>query len=224
MGSNGRAAPQPGQPRVSPYEFLKNAIISGELSPGQPLVETALAEWCAVSRTPIREALRALQQDGLVERSDRGLTVRESSPEEILDVYYTRMVLEAAAGRVAAERRSDYDLRILRASLDACEKVSSEDAAAMADANQRFHRAVWLASHNESLIDLLERLNLHLARYPGTTLSAPGRWEEAIGEHRRLFEAIEHRKPDQAHDVAMHHFLTARDIRLSLFVSEASMR
>ena len=76
--------------RVSPYDMLKRAILSGGLAPGQSLVETSLAEWCGVSRTPIREALTRLEQDGLVHHYDGGLVVRVRSPEEILDIYETR--------------------------------------------------------------------------------------------------------------------------------------
>jgi DNA-binding GntR family transcriptional regulator len=75
---------------------------------------------------------------------------------------------------------------------------------------------VWRASHNESLLDLLERLNLHLARYPETTLSYPGRWEQAKLEHSRLTDAIEARDSERAYDVALSHFREARDIRLIL--------
>src|ERR1700754_1808293 len=83
----------------TPYERLKQAILDGELVPGQQLVEISLAQWCQVSRTPIREALSRLEQDGLALRTDRGLVVRERSPEEILDIYDTRIVLEAMAAR-----------------------------------------------------------------------------------------------------------------------------
>src|SRR5690349_17429224 len=98
----------------STYEVLKNAILSGELAPGEQLVETSLAKLCKVSRTPIREALRRLEQDGLVYRSDRGLAVRTRSPEEILDIYEVRMMLEATVGRIAAERRTEHDVSMLR--------------------------------------------------------------------------------------------------------------
>jgi DNA-binding GntR family transcriptional regulator len=205
--------------RVAPYDRLKAAILSGELEPGSPLVEVALAEWCGVSRTPIREALRRLQQDGLVQRSDRGLAVKTRSPEEILDIYDARMVLEATTGRVAAERRTDYDVRLLHGLLDHGDRVPGTDGPAMVEANQKFHRAVWRAGHNEALIDLLERLNLHLARYPGTTLSTPGRWATALRQHRELVAAIESRDGDEAYAVATRHFLEARDIRMALFAS-----
>jgi DNA-binding GntR family transcriptional regulator len=211
------AGPGPAERAESPYETLKNAILHGELGPGQPLVEANLAAWCNVSRTPVREALLRLEQDGLVDRTDRGLVVRERSPEEIIDLYETRMILEATAGRVAAERRTDHDVRTLRRYLNRGEDVDVADPRAMVVANQQFHRAVWRASHNESLLDLLERLNLHLARYPETTLQYPGRWEQAWKEHAELIDAIEARDSERAHEVALRHFKEAREIRLALF-------
>lgn len=212
-----KAVPAAAEPRVAPYEMLKRAILRGELKPGQALVETALATWCQVSRTPIREALTRLEQDGLVDRSDRGLVVRERSPEEIMDVYETRIVLEATVGRVAAERRSPHDLRSLRRLLAMGDEVDGSDPHATVAANQQFHRALWRASHNESLLDLLERLNLHLARYPETTLSYPGRWKTARGEHAAILDAVEARNGDLAHELLLTHFTEARDIRLTLF-------
>lgn len=219
-----KLAPRPGQTgsqsRVSPYEMLRSAILSGELPAGQPLVETSLADWCGVSRTPIREALRRLEQDGLVNHSEGGLVVRVRGPEEILDIYETRIVLEATAGRVAAERRTDHDVRLLRYVHERSKEIQATDTAGMVEANQQFHRLIWRASHNESLIDLLERLNLHLGRYPETTLSAPGRWAEARREHGELIEAIGQRRSDDAYRIAQQHFTHARDIRLALFGEE----
>src|SRR5437016_3803193 len=87
--------------RVSPYEQLVRAITSGDLPPGSPLIEVALAERFGVSRTPVREALTRLEQDGLVARGDLGLVVREITPEEILDIYDVRIVLEGRAASTA---------------------------------------------------------------------------------------------------------------------------
>jgi DNA-binding GntR family transcriptional regulator len=197
--------------------MLKNAILHGELEPGQPLIEANLAAWCRVSRTPIREALMRLEQDGLVDRTDRGLVVRDRSPEEIIDIYETRMILEATVGRAAAERRTDHDIRTLRRLLIRGRNIDANDPRAMVAANREFHRAVWRASHNESLLDLLERLDLHLARYPETTLQYPGRWKQAWDEHAELVDAVEARDGDWAYEVALHHFKEARAIRLALF-------
>jgi DNA-binding GntR family transcriptional regulator len=209
--------------RLPPYERIKQAIVSGEFGPGSALVETTLAAWCEVSRTPIREALLRLEQDGLVDRNDRGLVVRERSPEQILDIYETRIALEATAGRLAADRRTDHDLRLLRRLLALGEQTPAADAAAMVEVNRGFHRAVWRASHNESLIDLLDRLELHLARYPGTTLAVPGRWKAARHQHELLVEAIAARDATAAHELARVHFHEARDIRLDLFETETPL-
>ena len=216
QGTTGRVEPRR---RVPPYEMLRDAIVEGQFEAGMPLVEMFLADWCQVSRTPIREALRRLEQDGLIVRSERGMIVRERSPEEILDIYETRIVLEATVGRIAADRRSELDLRGLEYLLQVGEQVNPGDHGAMVDANDRFHRAVWRSSHNESLVDLLDRLNLHLARYPGTTLASPGRWETAIQQHSEVVRAIAARDGQAAYDVAWRHFSEARDIRVQLFAS-----
>ncbi|MPZ61701.1 MAG: FCD domain-containing protein [Propionibacteriales bacterium] len=206
-----------GVQRRSPYAMIKNAILTGELMPGQQLVESTLARWCDMSRTPIREALTRLEQDGLVIRNERGLIVRERNPEEILDIYETRVVLEATAARVASERRSKIDVINLKRVADRLERLETDDENLMAEGNREFHQAVWRASHNEPLIDLLSRLDLHLTRYPATTLSQPGRWTEANGEHRRLIDAIEGRDAARAGEVATAHFTKARDLRLALW-------
>ncbi len=218
----GRAVPARLSPtrRVVPYERIKQAIMSGDLEPGAPLVELALAEWCEVSRTPVREALLRLEQDGLVVRGDQGLSVRESSPEEILDIYDTRIVLEARAAAVAAERRTSHDLMAMRRLTDKFSHCDAEEASALAETNREFHRSVWRASHNDSLVDLLERLNLLLGRYPATTLAFPGRWKTASVEHNKLLLAIEARDEEEAAAVATRHFSAARDIRLRLWEGE----
>jgi DNA-binding GntR family transcriptional regulator len=201
----------------SPYERLKEAILAGELAPGQPLIEAALAERYSVSRTPIREALMRLEQDAIVVRTERGLVIRERSPSEILDLYETRIVLEGAAASSAALRRGNIDMIALRRALAAGQAVQPDDEAGMMSTNRGFHRAVWQASHNESLIDLLARLDTHLARYPATTLSYPGRWESALQQHQDLAAAIAARDPRRADALATSHFTEARDIRLQVW-------
>lgn len=204
-------------PRKSPYETLQEAILAGVLLPGQPLVEMALAEWCQVSRTPIREALMRLEQDGLVIRNGRELVVRERSQDEILDIYETRIILEAQAARVAAVRRTVLDVVHLRRIALSLSDVDTADPLAMAASNRDFHRRLWRASHNESLLDLLTRLDLHLSRYPATTLSVPGRWAEANLEHLEIVDAIEAQNSSLAADLAIKHFTRARDLRLQLW-------
>lgn len=208
------------QTRTSPYDRIKEAILSGDILPDEQLVESALAKWCGVSRTPIREALMRLGQDGLVHRGERGLVVLARSQEEILDLYDIRIVLERHAAAGAAERRTSHDMLIIRRSAEQYTRCDSSDNRALADDNRRFHRAVWWASHNASLIDLLERLNMHLGRYPTTTLAYPGRFTAANNEHVDLVEAIEAHNSDRAAAIASQHFTAAREIRLRLYETE----
>ncbi len=78
-----------------------------------------------------------------------------------------------------------------------------------------------MATHNEALIDLLDRLNLHLLRYPATTLSYPGRWDESLVQHAELVEAIIARDQARAEELGRRHFVIARDIRLKLYEAES---
>lgn len=194
--------------------------MKGELAAGEQLIEADLAKICQVSRTPVREALTRLEHDGLVRRSDRGLLVRENSPEEILDLYDTRIVLESRAAAVAAERRTDLDLLAMRRAAERVRRARAEGPLVVAQRNRELHERIWQASHNESLTDLLERLNLHLGRYPATTLGHPGRAEIAEEEHDEIIAAIAARDDEAAAALASKHFTAARDIRLKLWEVE----
>lgn len=204
------------------YERLRHDIVAGELTPGTALVEVPLAQRYGISRTPIREALRRLEHDGLVERHDRGLRVRAISPERTLEIYEVRIALEGIAARSAAEHRSGYDLARLRAAGQEMRDVDVADPRAMAAANLRFHEAMWAAGHNTTLVELLDRLQAHVARYPETTLSEPGRWATALEEHDALVDAIAERDEARARHLAEAHMSAARDIRLRHAAADSS--
>jgi DNA-binding GntR family transcriptional regulator len=203
------------------YEQLRAAIVSGEYAAGDSLVELSLAERYGTSRTPIREALRRLEQDGLVERGDRGMRVRTRSPEEIMEIYEARIALETTAAAAAAERRTELDLIRIRNATARMAETATVDSNAMAAANRVVHEAIWSAGHNGTIMDLLTRLNNHLTRYPATTLAVPGRWEEALRQHEEIVTAIENRDTGAAADLAREHMTQARDIRLKIYSEES---
>lgn len=204
-------------PKVpSLYHQLLEEVLEGDLRPGEILVESALGKRFGVSRTPIREALRMLEQDGVLERVNRGMRVRQTSSEEVLEIYGVRTILEAAAARDAATRRTDYDLATLDRILRTMGEARTATPQEMAAINRSFHRAIWQAARNRTLADLLERLAVHLRRYPATTYLRSGRWEAALEEHRLLLEAIRQRDPDAAAEVAEKHMWAARDVRLDM--------
>jgi DNA-binding GntR family transcriptional regulator len=204
------------------YQRLRESILRGDYEADSPLTETALAAELSVSRTPIREALRQLEQDGLVERGARGMQVRGRSPEEILEIYEVRVALETAAANTAAERHTPFDLIRLEQAHNAMLETSPEDAEQMAATNRAFHQLIWAMSHNATLIDLLSRLDSHLVRYRETTLTYPKRWETVLQEHAELIRAIKDRDKEQAGRIAEMHMIGARNTRLLMYADDAT--
>lgn len=201
---------------TSVYEQIREAILSGHYPPGHMLGENAVAAEFGISRTPVREALHRLEIEQLVERVARGVRVRASSPEEILDIYEVRITLEASAAKLAALRSTELDRMRLRAAQDAM-KRAGDDPVARAQSNRSFHEAIWQASHSPTLDDLLRRLNVHLIRYPSTTLTWGDRWVEVLAEHEELLDAIGARDADRAQQLAERHMAGAREVRLHMY-------
>lgn len=206
------------------YEGLRDEIVSGEHRPGEPLRENKLAEHFGTSRTPVREALRRLEQDGFVEHGARGMYVRVSNPEEILEIYEVRIVLEAAAARGAAEVRTDLDLVRLQQVHESMSRMPTDAPDRLADINRRFHRCVWQASHNGTLVNMLQRLDVPLERYRGTTLARGDRWRQVLREHAILLTAIRDSDSSHASDVAQAHMTRARDNRLQMYAESVETR
>ncbi len=207
----------------SAYWALRRDIVSGQIKPGDKLVEMSLADRYGVSRTPIREALRRLEQDGLVQRTGRRLRVRLHRPDEILDIYDVRIVLEEAAARAAALRRTSLELSLLARAYDTMRGIREDDTAAQERANWAFHELIWAASHSGTLVDLLSRLQANLRRYPDGTLTQPGRWRQSLVDHARLVSAIrEHRTTDAA-EISSAHLGAARELQLRAYTDQGSL-
>lgn len=201
------------------YDQMKNAISVGELAEGSRLVETELAERYDVSRTPIRQALLALEQDGIVVRDGRSLHVRLQSPAEIVELYEVREILEERAARLAAERRGEADVVVLKRLLeDMTADISKDERHAI---NREFHTSMWRAAHHDVLLQTLERLYANSVQALNTTLTGPERWEKTIAEHRGMVEAILEGDGDKAATLVRSHLKTARDIRIGAILDRA---
>lgn len=203
----------PGSPPSDTYQRIKQDIVLGELPPGSPLVELPLAKRYAVSRTPVREALRRLHQDGLVERFDRTMRVRQHTAQEIFELYEVRMILESAATRTAAQRRTEFDISQITHFLERMQDTNL-DLATRVRTNRNFHTALWHASHNNMLVDTLERLYTNSVRYLNTTLAGNERWHQSLEEHRQIVDAVVRGDSQQAERVIINHLSEARDIRI----------
>ncbi|VXC11976.1 GntR family transcriptional regulator [Citricoccus sp. K5] len=195
---------------------LKAEILRGEHSPGTPFREVALAERFGVSRTPVREALGRLQQEGLLERGTRGLQVRRLDPEQLMQVYDLRILLEGQAAEEAASARTELDLVRLEGLLSRDQALTDPDNATRLDTNIEFHEALWSAARNPILRDLLDRLSTHQIHAPTSTLTTPGRWEQSLDEHAEIIRCIREHEAAGAREAMRAHMSTARALRLRM--------
>jgi DNA-binding GntR family transcriptional regulator len=198
----------------SAYLALRRDIVSGEIKPGEKLIEVVLADRYGVSRTPIREALRRLEQDDLVQRDGRRVRVRQHRPDEIMDIFEVRILLEEAAARAASLHRTSLEVSLLTRAFEAMRVVNPDDTVGREHACWTFHEVMWTASHSRTLADLLRRLQVNLRRYPDGAMTHPAGWRQAMADYQRLVSAIrEHRTPEAA-EIIGNRLRAARDLRL----------
>jgi len=183
-------------------------IMEGELEPGARIVETRVARDLGTSQAPVREALRDLAAQGFVEmRPHQGARVRQPTMEELTEAIEVRAELEALAGRLAAERRTDQclvDLEDLFVAMqEAADRGDAHDHAVM---NTRFHARIVDAAHNRTLGRLWSMLEPFSRTY--FTATAPGvdlQW--LADRHQGILDAIRDRDPDRAEQILRNHAL-----------------
>jgi DNA-binding GntR family transcriptional regulator len=199
-------------------ERIREAIQTGRYQPGDRIRESEVAEWLEVSRTPVREALRRLESEGLVGfESWRGVVVADLDRQQVSELYAMREVLEGAAARLAARHIGDAEIELLEALLARAD-ARGEDPDALAAINRQFHETIYGAAHNRYLTQTLEQLRNSLALLRGTTFAVPGRAETAAAEHRMILEAIRNRDPDAAESAARTHIAASQRARLQLLI------
>ncbi|MEN0073436.1 MAG: GntR family transcriptional regulator, partial [Paracraurococcus sp.] len=166
------------------YDLFRNGLRRGAFRPGQRLLETDLAEQLGMSRTPVREAIRRLQSEGLVAHLPaRGLCVAMYDAAEVDELYVMREALEGTAARLAAQHAGRAEILLLQAMLDQEAGLTGEAAA---EHNRRFHRALHQAAHNRYLLRSLSAISDALLLLGPTTLESPGRAAAAREEHARV--------------------------------------
>lgn len=171
---------------------LREAIFNGTLKPRERLMEVQLAQELGVSRTPVREALRKLEQEGFINIIPRkGAYVAELSLKDIEDVFEIRIALEGLAASLCAERITGEELRELERLLLAKEiYIQHQDLQQVVVVDGDFHATLYQGSHNARLKNILENLRDQIQRYRTTSLSFPGRMDISLKEHRQILQAI----------------------------------
>lgn len=198
------------------YEELKDAIVDLRLAPGDPLREATLAERLGVSKTPIREALTRLEQDGLVETTSfKGAVVTGYSRQDLLDIYELRELLENAAVRVAAESMSEQDRdRLDRICRESRGLQRGDDTGRLSALISEFDTVLFDQVRNHRIRALIENLRAHLTRIGQLTAEIPGRIAASVDEHEKIVEAIAARDPQLAEQHMREHIRSVRDDQL----------
>lgn len=217
-----KAVPSHGRTSDMVTEILREAILDGVLKPHVWLREEELAQELAVSRTPVREALRRLAVEGLVTiNAHQGAVVESLTLEDVLEIYVVRENLEGLAARLAAKHRSKESLEQLdEVLLEMQEAAAANDAASLAKLNIRFHKIIRLSAGNRYLDHFLTQIEHAVRRFGHTTYEIPGRAFETLQEHKLLCDAIASGIPDDAARCAMDHMRKARGVRIRMLMED----
>jgi DNA-binding GntR family transcriptional regulator len=193
-------------------------ILTGELEPGQRLIEREIADRLGVSRTPLRECIRKLESEGLVEHLPRkGCVVRRVSVSEVVEVFMIRSSLEPLASRLAAERRTPRDVARMKKILTELQSaVVRGDQSATHDFHVLFHDTIFRVARSPRLAGMLKTLMHQSFWYARVAYSIPGRTEQAQVEHAALLEAIEAGDSDLAESRSREHVNRSKAAYLSI--------
>jgi DNA-binding GntR family transcriptional regulator len=189
------------------YYRIRELIVSLELPPGSPISERELMERLGLGRTPVREALRALARECLVDvYPRRGMFVSGVDVGDLAGLSEVRAALESDAARLAAERATEGDRAAIAALLGELNGVDGKlDERTLIDLDQRIHRHVYRCTHNPFLEATLDEYYVLTLRIWFLALDRVARLEDAVGEHRELLEAIRDGDPDRAGEAMRRH-------------------
>ena len=189
------------------FNTLRKAILTGELKPGERLLEIHLANRLGVSRTPIREAIRKLELEGLVIMIPRrGAEVAQITEKSLKDVLEVRRALDALCVELACDRISDREEELLREACDEFERATeTKDATIIAKADVAFHDIIVQATDNQRLIQLINNLSEQMYRYRFEYIKDEIRHDSLVNEHRIIYESIVKRDKKKAAETARLH-------------------
>ena len=189
------------------FNTLRQAILRGELKPGERLMEIQLANKLGVSRTPIREAIRKLELEGLVLMIPRkGAEVAEITEKSLRDVLEVRRALEELAVELVCETITDEQIQDLKdAAEEFKESLKDGDITRIAEADVKFHDVIYMATDNQKLIQLLNNLREQMYRYRVEYLKRSDFHQQLIDEHEEIIETIESGQKDRAVQVVCQH-------------------
>ena len=197
------------------FDQLERDILSGKYARGEVLSELGLSKQLGVSRTPVREAIRRLEQEDFLEESGRGAVVVGISSKDMQDMYEIRLQIEGRAARRAAQNISDEQLQAMRDTLDLqrfyCEKGGENNSDQIKNLDSEFHRLYYLSSGSKPYFNTLFDLHKRMTKFRKVSLSKKSRALQALEEHEAIYAALAAHNPDAAEEAALRHVSNARD-------------
>jgi len=189
------------------FTLLRDRILNEEYDRGEKLNELTLAKELHISRTPIREALKQLELEGLVESiPNKGVYVKGFSPRDIDDMFEIRVALEGLAIRMAIKRMDDVHLAKIKEVFELMEfYTGKKDADKLADLNILYHECIYQATQSTYFEQILKDIHYYVSVTSRHSISQIPRLDTALEEHRQILEAIEAADADKAQDVIQNH-------------------
>ena len=197
------------------FEKLEMDILSGKYARGAILSEMGLSKELGVSRTPVREAIRRLEQEDFLEESSRGTVVSGITREDMLDMYEIRLSIEGNAARRAARSISEETLREMRDVLDLqrfyCEKNGESSSDQIKNLDSRFHELFYTACGSKTYRNTLIDIHKRMTKFRKASVSKQSRAMQSLQEHEEIYEALAGHDEDAAEKAALHHAKSAME-------------
>ena len=203
------------------FNTLRQAILKGELEPGERLMEIQLADRLGVSRTPIREAIRKLELEGLVLMIPRkGAEVAKISEKSLRDVLEVRRSLEELAIELACQRMSDSDIEDLELAQNAFrEAVTAGDAMTIAETDEHYHDIIYNGTGNNRLVQILNNLREQMYRYRVEYLKDENNYPTLMKEHKDIVEGLVRKNKMQVTET-MHQHVKNQAVAVKAMIQE----
>ncbi len=192
------------------FDRIEADILNGTLPPGELLTELKLCELLSVSRTPVREALNRLRQEGLIEESGKGAVVVGITDRDLDDIYEIRLRVEGLATAMCAEVITDDELEQLEKTVALQEYYTSRrDSDSIRNLDSEFHRLIYSFCGSRILSELLSDLHRKVQRFRRSSVEDPDRARAAAKEHGEILDALRSRDRDRAERLAVAHIKNA---------------
>ena len=208
------------------YDTLKKAIITGEIPAGERIVETEYADRLHISRPPLREALRKLERDGLVEYEiRRGVVVRAFTMEDVREIYTIRNALEMLTLPSIIENAQPEDIASLREKLAEMDKLQEkDDVESLSPLAREFHAQLTSISQQKRILRVIEGQDEYIRRFSAMAIRQENRRTEAHEEHHRLVDYVEAKDLDHFRELMQHHINRSMENCLAALAAQKQNR